>query len=158
MVKPILYYALTRGAYSRNGFKVLGVTSTKGGQVYGRDEYDAVTHVAERDVIHRFPEGTTLEFAQAAQLRADAERKKHEPGIRMARDEVSRLEEVKNAAVLRAAKGEHLPPQGRAVRLDGLGCGWCRAENLCMCEAEQEVSHVTPSHCSYFRPVEVAGA
>lgn len=103
-VKPTLYYCLVRGGYGQ-GFKVLAVTSEKGRQVYGRDEDDASTHVASRDVIHRFPEGTTLDFARAASDRAMAEADHHKLGIRMASEELSRLQDVKDAAVLAAAKG-----------------------------------------------------
>lgn len=105
MSKPILYYVLVRHPYGRRGFTVLGVTSEKGRQVYGRTEDDAATHVSERDVIHRFPEGTTLEFAAAASTRADQEYKRHEVGISQARAELSRLEDLRTQRTLEAAKG-----------------------------------------------------
>jgi len=105
MSKPILYYALNRAGWGR-AFDVLAVTSEKGRQVYGRRLDDSVTHVSERDIIHRFPEGMGAEFARAATERADAEAKRHATGIRMARDEVTRLEAARDAAVLAAAKGK----------------------------------------------------
>ena len=107
MVKPIQYYVLVRGGFTRYraGFTALGVTSEKGGQVYGRDEHDRVTHVSSRDVIHRFPEGTSLDFAKAASDRADAEYKRHEVAVRMAREELSRVEDLRKQRTLEAAKG-----------------------------------------------------
>lgn len=107
MAKPILYYVLARGFFWRTGrgFRVIGVTSEKGGQVYGRDERDHVTHVSAGDVLHRFPAGTSLEFAAAAGDRADEEWKRHEVGIRMAREELSRLEDLRQQRTLEAAKG-----------------------------------------------------
>lgn len=106
MSKPILYYVLARGGlYARRGFRVLGVTSEKGRQVYGRDEHEAATHVSASDVIHRFPPGTSLDFAKAAGDRADVEYKRHEVGISMARAELSRLEDLRQQRTLEAAKG-----------------------------------------------------
>lgn len=108
MAKPILYYALVKGHGYMRGFNVLAVTLEKGGsrgQVYGRDEYDNPTHVAAYSVIYRFPEGTPLDFCKDAGKRADAEARKHEVGLEQARAELSRLQDVKTAAVLNAAKG-----------------------------------------------------
>lgn len=105
MAKPILYYVLARGSYGRRGFTALGVTSEKGGQVYGRDENDYATHISVRDVVHRFPEGTSLDFARDATKRADEEYRRHEVGIRMAREELSRLEDLRQQRTLDAAKG-----------------------------------------------------
>lgn len=106
MAKPIQYYVLAkRFGYARRGFTVLGVTSEKGGQVYGRTEDDEVTHVSARDVIHRFPAGTSLEFAKDATKRADEEYARHEVGIRMAREELDRLTALRDQRTLEAAKG-----------------------------------------------------
>ena len=109
MAKPIQYYVLVRGYHYRTGrgFKVLGVTSEKGRQVYGRDpDTDAATHVAAHDVIHRFPADAKLEFAKAATQRADEEYARHQIGIEQARAELSRLEDLRNQRTLMAAKGE----------------------------------------------------
>jgi hypothetical protein len=105
MVKPIQYYVLVRHGFGRRGFTVLGVTSEKGRQVYGRDEHDAATHVAERDVIYRFPPGTSLDFAKDATKRADEEYARHETGIRLAREELDRLHSLRDQRTLEAAKG-----------------------------------------------------
>lgn len=107
MAKPITHYVLVRQGYSRyrGGFTVLGVTSEKGGQVYGRDERDHVTHVSARDVLHRFPDGTMREFAAAAGERATAEYARHEVAVRMAREELSRVEDLRQQRTLEAAKG-----------------------------------------------------
>lgn len=108
MAKPILYYVLVRGYHYRTGrgFKVLGVTSEKGRQVYGRDpDTDAATHVAAHDVIHRFPADAKLDFAEAATQRADEEYARHEVGISQARAELSRLEGLRTQRTLEAAKG-----------------------------------------------------
>lgn len=121
MAKPILYYVLARGGlYARRGFRVIGVTSEKGRQVYGRDEHDAATRVSASDVIHRFPEGTMLEFAKAATERADAEYKRHEVAVRMAREELSRVEDLRQQRTLEAAKGI-LPNTTHPRPTDGQG-------------------------------------
>jgi hypothetical protein len=107
MPKPIQFYALVRGRYHHSrGFSLIGVTSEKGRQVYGRDEFDAATHVSDRDVIHRFSPEATLEFCKAAPVRADLESKLHSVGISQARAELSRLEDNQRQAVLAAAKGQ----------------------------------------------------
>lgn len=127
MARPILYYVLTRGGYGR-AFRVIGVTSEKGRQVYGRDESDAATHVGELDVIYRFPEGTTLEFAKDASRRADKEADRHVVGITQASAEMSRLRDVRDAAILAAAKGLALDPLRQMTKTDdgnGFYCPSC---------------------------------
>lgn len=103
MAKPILYYALTNWYYG--GFRVVGVTSEKGRQWYGRDQHDQVTHGLFRDILYKFPEGTTWEFAHAACARAEAERECHKAGINAAKRQLYNLEQARNDAVLVAAKG-----------------------------------------------------
>lgn len=112
MSKPILYYVLiNKWHYGRETrFSVLGVTSEKGGQVYGRDETDRVTHVARLDVIHRFEPGTSLEWAKAAGERAENASKLFDVPLQQARAEVSRLEDARRAATLAAAKLSEKPP------------------------------------------------
>lgn len=121
MAKPIQYYVLVRHGFGRRSFSVLGVTSEKGRQVYGRDEHDAATHVSVRDVIHRFPEGTALEFARDASKRADEEYKRHEVGIRQARDELERLEGLRTQRTLEAAKGTLVPSHTPTAPIRGQG-------------------------------------
>lgn len=116
MAKPILFYCLLRGGYGR-GFKVLGVTTEKHRIVYGRDEDDGLTSASVRDVLHRFPEGTPLEFAKDAGKRADAEAERHKVGLQIARAELSWLEDRKAAAVLAAAKGTLVSADTRPVGL-----------------------------------------
>lgn len=110
MVKPILYYALVRAYRHTVGFEVLGVTSEAHRQVYGRGEDGGLTHVPARNILHRFPEGATEAFAKDAAKRAREEYDRHEVAIRVARDEVSRLEQIRAERTLAAAKGD-LKPQ-----------------------------------------------
>lgn len=106
MTKEIQYYVLAKGGlYARRGFRVIGVTSEKGRQVYGRTEDDAATHVSASDVIHRFPAGTSLEFAKGAGKRADEEYARHEVAVRMAREELDRVYALRDQRTLEAAKG-----------------------------------------------------
>lgn len=116
MAKPILYYVLVRKWEYATGraWRVLGVTSEKGRQVYGRwPDDDAATHVGQLDVIHRFPEGTTLEFASAAGERATREERRHAAAIEEARNRVKNLERHRDMCVLDAAKGDGLNPAAR---------------------------------------------
>lgn len=106
MAKPILYYALAKAFSYSSGFDVIGVTSEAHRQVYGRSLVnDAVTHVRAADVIYRFPEGTTAEFALSARARADGERGRHQAEIERARQRVKNLEGHRDMCVLDAAKG-----------------------------------------------------
>lgn len=104
MAKPILFWALARSLYG-GGFRIIGVTSEKGRQVYGRDSADAVTHVAEHDVVHRFPPGTPEDFAKAARQRADREAEKHAGAVDHAYRQYRAAQERRDAAILKAAKG-----------------------------------------------------
>lgn len=124
MAKPILFYALIRHGLYRRGFNVLSVTSEKGGQIYGRDEREGTTHVSERDVIYRFPEGTTFEFAKAATDRADREQERHALGIAKAESHLAGLRKARELAVLDAAKG--LAPKGPCLK-----CGRASGDDGC---------------------------
>lgn len=116
MAKPILFYILARGGWGHGyGFRVIGVTSEKGRQTYGRDESDSPTHVGRFDVIYRFPDGTTEEFAKAARNRAEKVKERMKGGVANAEDEARRRRQEMDAAILRAAKGLAVgqPPPGR---------------------------------------------
>lgn len=115
MAKPILFYALAKALY-RDGFRVIGVTSEKGRQVYGRDEADAVTHVAEFDVIHRFPPGTSEAYAKASRDRAARVKERMHGGVAHAENLARQARRDIDAAILQAAKGveTHPPPPPRA--------------------------------------------
>lgn len=105
MTKPAIFYALVSGwsRHSGNGFQILTVTSEKGGQVYGRDEHECVTHRSVRDVIHRFTDEAT---AKGAHARADAVRKRLTPAVEEAHSTYQRLDRERSAAILAAAKGD----------------------------------------------------
>lgn len=106
MAKPVLFYALVPGYNSRgHGFRLIGVTSEKGGQLYGRDEQDCVTHISARAVLHRFLPEETLTFCKAAYDRADATRKRLVPGVEEAERHARALRKGMEAAILDAAKG-----------------------------------------------------
>lgn len=109
--KPILYYVLARGGWSERGFRIIGVTSEQRRKVYGRAQpSDVPTSLSARDVVYRFPEGTTAEFALAASDRAAKERAKHSGGIAQAQAKLDRLRAAQSLAILDAAKG--LEPAG----------------------------------------------
>lgn len=81
MAKPFIGFALVDASYGQ-GYKVLGVVSEARRILYGRWLVgDAVTNVAERDVVLRYD---TAEAAQAAIPRIDAARKEWAPKIREA--------------------------------------------------------------------------
>lgn len=63
-MKPIIYHAVIR---VWGGFEIIGVTTEKGRQVYGRRLDESSTHVAARDVVARFPDHqTALSFISRA--------------------------------------------------------------------------------------------
>lgn len=104
MAKPILFYALVPGHWGGQGFRVIGVTSEKGRQVYGRDEADGVTHVAEGDVLHRFPPGTSEAHAKDARKRAERTRERMKGGVDHAEQTARQRRREMDAAILAAAK------------------------------------------------------
>lgn len=104
MAKEIQYFALV----SRFGpafMRVVGVTSEKGGQWYGRDHQDQATHGSLDDIIYRFPEGTEWEFAHAATVRAREEHERHDPAVKAAKRQWLNLEDARSEAMIVAAKG-----------------------------------------------------
>lgn len=105
MAKPILYWALARGLYGER-FRIIGVTSEKGRQVYGRDDADAVTHVSDRDVLYRFPEGTTEAYAKQASVRAQRARESTDAMVRGAHRTYLDASQNQQNAILAAAKGD----------------------------------------------------
>lgn len=112
--KPILYYCLVR-SYSGMGFRVIGVTSEQRGQIYGRDERDYTTHVAEYSVLHRFPPGTTEEFAKGARIRAERAQERFADKVAQASSLYDRARREQRDACLAAAKGETPAPAGRPL-------------------------------------------
>lgn len=106
MAKPFLFFVLYRSGWARNGIYGMGVTSEKGGQIYGRHiGSETVTHVSVRDVIHRFPPGTPEVHVAGAAHRAAAARSAAEPAIQEARDALLTAERAAQRAVLQAAIG-----------------------------------------------------
>lgn len=105
MAKPFLFYALVKGYWASGGFRIIGVTSEKGRKVYGRDEADATTNVADRDVLHRFPPGTDPAFCLAARDRANRAAERLQGSVAHAEAEAYRLRRERDAAILEAAKG-----------------------------------------------------
>lgn len=108
MAKPFIGYAIIGGYNPRSsmGFTILGVTSERAGQVYGRSlpgEY--ATHLNQRDVLYRFPKGTQEAFALAAATRAHAEFARHFDAIAQARVALQKLERDQRHLTLQAAKG-----------------------------------------------------
>jgi len=107
MAKQPIFWALVSGwSPGGTGFRILAVTSVRGGQVYGRNENDGATHVREADVLHRFDSAAE---AAGAQHRAIVERTRLKPAVDAARDAYTRLDRAMAAAVLAAAKGEAPP-------------------------------------------------
>lgn len=127
MSKPILFYVLVRGFSYRNGFTVLGVTSERHGQIYGRTlPDDTITHVARRSLFYRFPDGTPPEFAIAAKARADKEWLRHEKGIQEAERRVASLRSHRENCVEDAAKGLSENPALGRQQIDPLpNCPEC---------------------------------
>jgi hypothetical protein len=108
-MKPAIFYALVTG-WSRhgNGFQVIAVTSEKGGQIYGRDENEYVTHRSARDMLHRFDDEAS---AKGAHERAAAAKAKLQPAVSEAHRMYQRLDKEMGASILAAAKGEELPAE-----------------------------------------------
>lgn len=109
MAKPITHFVLAKNGYryASRGFRVIGVTSVKGRQVYGRElPGDNATHISQWDVIHTFPEGTTLEHALASIDRAEKEYTLHSKDIQEAQVRARDLSEFQKIATEAAAKGE----------------------------------------------------
>ena len=78
-MKPIIKYAVIRSYGVRGPFILIGVTTVKGRQVYGRFLHDeASTHVAECDVLCFVP---TAERAYSLLERAGAVKAKHKRAI-----------------------------------------------------------------------------
>lgn len=102
--KPVLFWALVRGQYGDH-FRVIGVTSEQRRQVYGRDGADAPTHVSARDVLHRFPEGTTEDYAKAASMRAQRAKEKYAGTVKAAHRKYLDASAIQQTAILNAAKG-----------------------------------------------------
>jgi hypothetical protein len=82
-MRPILYYGVIR---VWGGFEVIGVTTERGRQVYGRRADESSTHVAARDVIAKLPDQqSALSFmAKAGRIKA-----KHRPKIKEAERELT---------------------------------------------------------------------
>lgn len=99
-MKPAISYAVCRKQWGRR-FRVIAVTSEKGGQVYGRDEDGSVTHIRARDVLCWFDDEPT---AKAANERADKKAAELRPGVEAAHAEYNRLVSERDKAILAAAK------------------------------------------------------
>lgn len=108
MAKPILFYALVTGHHPHgHGFRLLGVTSEKGRQVYGRDpDSDMVTHRSDRDVLHRFLPEHTEEFCRAAHDRAGKMQQRLIGNVTQAEQNACTLRSEMARQILSAAKGE----------------------------------------------------
>lgn len=145
MAKPITHFVLAKnggmGRFSARGFRVIGVTSTKGRQIYGRElPGDNVTHISEFDVTHKFPEGTTLETALGSIDRAEKEYALHNPGIKEAESLAYQRREAQSLATSAAAKGircEHTktPPEPEI----------CARGDACVC------MDPSPRRCNAFK-------
>ena len=75
-MKPIKEYGVIR---VWGGFEVIGITTERGRQTYGRRADDSSTHVASRDVVAKLPDQqSALSFmAKAGRIKA-----KHRPKIK----------------------------------------------------------------------------
>lgn len=105
MAKPIIGYALARQNYGHLGFMLLGVTSCAHCMTYGRAVPSGkISHVADYDVIHRFPEGTTEAEALAGMARAEEAYERMRKPIAEAHRQVERMLRHQRASVLDAAK------------------------------------------------------
>lgn len=113
MAKAVLFYAMVHGYHPHgHGFRLLAVTSEKGRQVYGRevDTY-MVTHRSDRDVLHRWAPGTSLEYVQGAFDRAARMKEKLQETVDQAERTARSLRAEMMRQVMVSACGES--PNGR---------------------------------------------
>lgn len=108
MAKPFTDYALVRDTYGP-GYRVLGVVSEARRILYGRWlDIDAVTNVAERNVVLRYPDAAQ---ATAAIGRVTAAWKAGTPAVENARIAERQARDDRDAAMLRAAQPCLHPPR-----------------------------------------------
>lgn len=103
MLKPALYYTLEGSAHSNN-WPILTVTTEKRGRdggrrLYGRDEFNNMTHAAGRDTIGRFE---TIELAEAGRKALRQIIIDHAGPIEKAERELNRLRNFRYTAMLAA--------------------------------------------------------
>jgi len=106
MAKEFIGYGLVSGWSGAGvGFRAIGITSVARRQVYGRFmDDDGITHVSERDLIYRFPEGTSAEQASEAASRYKASYDRLTPAVEAAAKTLKDLQRNREYAALDAAK------------------------------------------------------
>lgn len=124
MAKPFLDYALVRDTYGR-GYRVLGVVNEVRRILYGRWlDTDAVTNVAERDVILRYE---NADQAKAAIGRVTAAWKAGTPAVENARIAERQARDERDEAMLRAARPCLHPPRNIVSDRETSWCDICRS-------------------------------
>ena len=105
MPKKFIQFALIGNTYNRR-YRILGVTTRKGRQTYGRwlDD-DSSSHVSDRDVVHYFDSEAE---ATASIRRIEAAEEHHRPLIAAARTALTTAETNRRIAIKAAAvKKDH---------------------------------------------------
>ena len=99
MAKKIKSVALVRARFG--GYRLLGVTSIKGRQHYGRWlDTEESTHVVDRDVLHTFPNDIA---ALEAIDRINAVEAQHKPLIQAANAALVAAQQARRVAIKAAA-------------------------------------------------------
>lgn len=100
MPKKFIQFALIGNTHNRH-YRILGVTTRKGRQTYGRwlDD-DSSSHVSDRDVVHFFDSEAG---ALAAIARIEAVEEHHRPQIAAARAALTAAENNRRIAIEAAA-------------------------------------------------------
>lgn len=122
MAKPFITFALVRDTYGP-GHRVLGVVNEVRRILYGRWlDTDAVTNVAERDVVLRYDHPKQ---AEAAAKRVEAAYRAATPAVENARIAERQARDEREAAVLRAAQPCLHPPRNIVSDNETAWCEVC---------------------------------
>ncbi len=95
-MKPALFFAVIRSRWWGKGppYEILEITTERGGQLYGRDKHEAVTHVPVRDVLARC---STREAADIILANAEAIKDRRRDKIKQLRHELNAAESAERA-------------------------------------------------------------
>lgn len=136
MAKPFTDYALVRDTFGR-GYRVLGVVSEARRILYGRWlDTDAVTNVAERNVLLRYD---SADQATAAIGRVTAAYKAGTPAVENARIAERQARDDRDAAMLKAAQPCIHPPRNI---LSGHHTSWC---DICRSAVDGDLTRPYPA-------------